>query len=58
MSTRFDRLHRRLSDPLLTLMTLLLSVLLFAIGPMQAAGAITGQHFGYLFGLVLLPAAF
>jgi hypothetical protein len=58
MSTRFDRLHQRLSDPLLTLMTLLLSVLLFVIGPMQAAGAITGQHFGYLFGLVLLPAAF
>ena len=25
---------------------------------MQAAGAVTGQHFGYFFGLVLLPAAF
>jgi Ion channel len=58
MSTRLDRLHRRLSDPLLTVLTLMLSFLLFVIGPMQAAGLVTGQHFGYFFGLVLLPAAF
>jgi hypothetical protein len=58
MPTHFDRLHQRLSDPLLTALTLMLSVLLFVIGPMQAAGAVTGQHFGYFFGLVLLPAAF
>ena len=58
MPTHFDRLHRDLSDPLLTVLTLMLSVLLFVIGPMQAAGAVTGQHFGYFFGLVLLPAAF
>ncbi|WP_407178336.1 ion channel [Bradyrhizobium sp. STM 3562] len=58
MLTHFDRLHARLRDPLLTVLTLLLSVLLFVIGPMQAAGAVTGQHFGYFFGLVLLPAVF
>jgi hypothetical protein len=58
MLTHFDRLHKRLSDPLLTALTLILSFLLFVIGPMQAAGVITGQHFGYCFGLVLLPAAF
>jgi Ion channel len=58
MSTHFDRLHQRLSDPLLTVLTLMLSFLLFVIGPMQAAGVVTGQHFGYFFGLVLLPAAF
>ena len=56
MSKYFDRLHQRLSDPLLTVLTLLLSFLLFVIGPMQAAGVVTGQHFGYFFGLVLLPA--
>ena len=58
MPTHFAHLHQRLSDPLLTVLTLMLSVLLFVIGPMQAAGAVTGQHFGYFFGLVLLPAAF
>jgi len=58
MPTRFERLHQRLSDPILTLLTLMLSLLLFVIAPMQAAGVITGNHFGYFFGLVLLPAAF
>lgn len=57
MSKRLDRLHQRLSDPFLTVLTLMLSFLLFVLGPMQAAGALTGQHFGYFFGLVLLPAA-
>src|SRR5215470_3644109 len=58
MHKSFDRLHHRLSDPLLTALTLMLSFLLFVLGPMQAAGVVTGQHFGYFFGLVLLPAAF
>ena len=56
MHKRFDHLYQRLSDPLLTVLTLLLSFLLFVLGPMQAAGVVTGQHFGYFFGLVLLPA--
>lgn len=58
MSPRFDRLHQRLRDPLLTVLTLMLSFLLFVIGPMQTAGVVTGQYFGYFFGLVLLPAVF
>jgi len=58
MLKSFDRLRQRLSDPLLTVLTLMLSFLLFVLGPMQAAGDVTGQHFGYFFGLVLLPAAF
>lgn len=58
MSKSLDRLHQRLNDPLLTVLTLMLSFLLFVLGPMQAAGVVTGQHFGYFFGLVLLPAAF
>ena len=36
----------------------MLSFLLFVLGPMQAARLVTGQHFGYFFGVVLLPAAF
>jgi hypothetical protein len=49
---------RRISDPLLTTLTIMLSTLLFVIGPMQAAGVVTGFHFGAFFGLVLIPAAF
>ena len=56
MLTYLARLHQRFSDPLLTVLTLMLSFLLFVIGPMQAAGVVSGQHFGYFFGLVLLPA--
>jgi hypothetical protein len=48
----------RISDPLLTALTIMLSILLFVIGPMQAAGVVTGFHFGAFFGLVLIPAAF
>lgn len=58
MLTHFDRLYQRLGDPLLTVLTLMLTFLLFVLGPMQAAGVVTGQHFGYFFGLVLLPAGF
>lgn len=58
MSHYLGHFHQRFSDPLLTVLTLMLSFLLFGIGPMQAAGIMTGQHFGYFFGLVLLPAAF
>ena len=58
MPTRYQSLHERLSDPILTLLTVMLSFLLFVIGPMQAAGVISGHHFGYFFALVMLPAAF
>ena len=58
MSKHLGRFHQRFSDPLLTVLTLMLSFLLFGIGPMQASGIMTGQQFGYLFALVLLPAAF
>jgi len=55
---RYRKLHQRLSDPILTLLTLMLSFLLFVIGPMQAAGILSGKQFGYFFALVLIPAAF
>ncbi|HEY2800298.1 MAG TPA: potassium channel family protein [Chthoniobacterales bacterium] len=58
MATRLERLQQRLKDPILTLLTLMLSFLLFVIAPLQAADVVTGNHFGYFFGLALLPAAF
>jgi Ion channel len=58
MSAHFDRLDQRLSGPLLSVLTLMLLFLLFVLGPMQAAGVMTGHQFGYFFSLVLLPAGF
>jgi hypothetical protein len=50
-------LKRRINDQLLTVLTILLSLLLFVIAPLQANGIISGTHFGLIFGLVLIPAA-
>jgi Ion channel len=49
-------LKRRVNDQLLIVMTILLSLLLFVIAPMQANGVISGTSFGVIFGLVLIPA--
>jgi hypothetical protein len=56
---RFSRvLEQNLSDKLLTTLTILLSVLVFVIAPLQANGVIAGRYFGLIFGAVLIPAAF
>jgi hypothetical protein len=57
-SQKFHELHERLSDPILTLLTLMFLILLFVIAPMQAAGVVEGHRFGYFFALALVPAAF
>jgi hypothetical protein len=49
-------LKRRMSDQLLTALTILLSFLLFVIAPLQANGIISGTLFGIMFGLTLIPA--
>jgi ion channel len=47
-----------LSDPLLTALTIMLAVLLFVVGPLQAAGVTAAHYFGIAFGLVLIAAIF
>jgi len=54
----FARLRERLTDPLLTVLTVMLAVLMFAIGPLQAVGYVGAHHFGIAFGLVLVIAVF
>lgn len=49
-------LKRQLSDRLLTGLTVLFSLLLFVIAPLQANGVRSGTYFGIIFGLTLLPA--
>ena len=52
------RLQERYRDPLLTALTIMLAVLLFVVGPLQAAGVASAHHFGIAFGLVLVVAVF
>src|SRR5260221_5038743 len=49
-------LKRRISDQLLTALTILLSFLRFVIAPLQANGVISGTLFGDMFGPTLIPA--
>ena len=48
----------QLSDKLLTTLTILLSLLVFVVAPLEANGVIAGQFFGLVFAMVLIPAAF
>lgn len=48
----------KLNDQLLVLITVLMSALLFLVAPLEANGMISGSTFGFIFGLVLIPAAF
>jgi hypothetical protein len=55
---RFRRLRERLSEPLLTALTIMLAILLFVVGPLQAAGDVQAHHFGIAFGFVMVAAVF
>jgi hypothetical protein len=52
------RIQERYRDPLLTALTLMLAILLFVVGPLQAAGDVGAHHFGIAFALVLSAAVF
>ena len=55
---RFRRIQERLSDPLLTALTIMLAVLLFVVAPLQAEGVVAAHNFGIAFALVLVAAVF
>jgi hypothetical protein len=54
----FRRIQERYRDPLLTALTVMLAILLFVVGPLQAAGDVGAHHFGIAFALVLIAAVF
>ena len=55
---RFRRLQEQYSDPLLTALTIMLALLLFVVGPLQAAGVVAAHYFAFAFAVVLLAAVF
>jgi hypothetical protein len=48
----------RLRHPLLTALTIMLAVLMFVVGPLQAAGVVAAHGFGIAFSLVLVATVF
>lgn len=54
----FRDLQARLRDPLLTALTAMMFILLFVIGPLQAAGLPAAHYFGIIFALVLIAAVY
>lgn len=58
LQKKIHRLRERLSDPLLTALTVTMAVLMFVIGPMQAAGITGAHHFGIAFAFLLVAAVF
>ena len=58
MEEGFRRLQERFSDPLLTMLTILIAILLFVVAPLQVAGAISENYVGLVFVAILILAAF
>jgi hypothetical protein len=55
---RFQALQKRLSDPALTILTILLAILMFVVGPLQAVGVLGAHHFAIAVALVLVAGTF
>jgi len=55
---RFRRTQDRLRDPLLTVLTVLLVLLLFVVAPLHAAGALSSQNYGLAIAFVLVGGVF
>ena len=58
MNGNMALLRERWSDPLLTLLTGLLAVMLFAIAPLQALGVFVFQAFELVFAIILVVGVF
>jgi hypothetical protein len=58
MNNRVARLREQYSDPLLTVLTALVTVMLFVIAPLQASGLFVFQAFELAFAAVLVAGVF
>jgi hypothetical protein len=55
---RFARLQARWRDPLLTTLTVMLTIMLFLLTPLQAAGIVKSENFGLALILICTAALF
>jgi hypothetical protein len=55
---RVRQLQERLRDQLLTTLTILLAIYMFALAPLQATGLLATHYFGIAFAPVLIAAIF
>ncbi len=55
---RFRKLREELHDPALTALTVMLAILMFVVGPMQAVGDLGAHHFGMVVSFLLVVAIF
>ena len=55
--TRFQTLQEQYSDPILTLLTVLILALLFVVAPLQAGGHVVFQAVGFLLALAIIAGA-
>ena len=58
MNERIARLREQWSDPLLTVLTVLVAAMLFLIAPLQASGLFVFQAFELVFAIVLVAGVF
>jgi hypothetical protein len=58
MTLDLQRLRDRLTDPLLTVLTIMVAVLLFVVAPLQAKGLMSVHNFGLVFSLLIIAAVF
>ena len=58
MNERIARLREQWSDPLLTVLTVLVAAMLFLIAPLQASGLFVFQAFELVFAVVLVAGVF
>jgi len=57
LKTRIQFIQQRYRDPLLTILTLLLVILLFVAAPLEAAGITSFQAFGFVVALIMFGDA-
>jgi hypothetical protein len=53
---RLDELQKEYSDPLLSVLTVLLVIMLFVVAPFQAAGIMMFEAFGVIVALVMVAS--
>jgi len=58
MKLMIKRLREKFTDPLLTALTVMLALVIFAVAPLQASGILGVHNFGFALAIVIVAAVF